>query len=138
MRNLAERVLVGLDDSKESWKAFEFAINNAKQKGLKKVTAVHFKTEKGGKGIKSSKDILREAKSRGESEGIEVETQLLTEGYRPDVSIVKFAEENQFNHIIVGSKGRSGIKRILLGSVAEGIVEKAHCPVTVFRGRYPL
>lgn len=129
-------MLVGLDDSEESWKAFKYAIHEAKQKGLEKITAVHFKMRE--KGARTGKEILKEAKTLGEKEDIEVETELLTEGYSPDVAIVKFAEENYFNHIIVGSRGISGIKRILLGSVAGGIVEKAHCPVTVFRGKFPI
>lgn len=136
MNFLTEKILVGIDDSNESWKALQYAINEAKQKEVEGITVVHSKER--GKQARSGKGILKEAKEFGKEEGISVVTQLLTEAYDPDVNIVKFAEENYFNHIIVGSKGRSGIQRILLGSVAEGIVEKAHCPVTVFRGKYPL
>ena len=51
----------------------------------------------------------------------------------PAVDIVRYAEENGYDHIIVGCRGKSGITRITLGSVAEEVVRKAHCPVTVFR-----
>lgn len=138
MNSLTERILVGLDDSEESWKALQFALREAKHKDLSEITVVHSKTGEAEEGTRTGKEILEEARRRGKEKGVEVKTELLTERHDPDVNIVKFAEENFFNHIIVGSKGRSGIKRILLGSVAEGIVEKAHCPVTVFRGRYPL
>jgi len=38
-----------------------------------------------------------------------------------------------FHLIIVGTRGRSGFKRLLLGSTASGIVTHAHCPVMVVR-----
>jgi nucleotide-binding universal stress UspA family protein len=48
-------------------------------------------------------------------------------------AIVGYAERNAYHHIIVGSEGRAGAKRMLLGSVAQDIVQRAHCPVTVVR-----
>jgi nucleotide-binding universal stress UspA family protein len=54
-------------------------------------------------------------------------------GSDPAEAIVGYAERNGYHHIIVGSEGRTGAKRMLLGSVAEDIVTRAHCPVTVVR-----
>ncbi len=48
-------------------------------------------------------------------------------------AIVHYAEDNDFHHIIMGSTGRTGVTRMLLGSVASEVVAKAHCPVTVVR-----
>ena len=48
-------------------------------------------------------------------------------------AIVAYAEKNGFTHIVTGSSGRSGAAKLLLGSVASGVVSKAHCPVTVVR-----
>lgn len=48
-------------------------------------------------------------------------------------AIVALAEKEGFEHIITGSNARTGIPRFLLGSVAAGIIQKAHCPVTVVR-----
>lgn len=137
---LTEKILVGLDDSEISWKAFEYAVGEARKKELDEITVVH--SEVGGEDMKleeyrSGEEILREAKARAREKNVEVETHLLVRGYDPDVDLVKFAEENDFNHIIVGSRGRSGISRILLGSVAEGVMKKAHCAVTVVRGICP-
>lgn len=132
----AERLLVGLDDSEESWNAFDYALGLAKDLNLDKVTVVHSEMggdETGTEEYRGGEEILEEAESRGEDLGVKVETHMLVRGYEPDVDIVKFAEEHRFNHIIVGSRGRSGIGRVLLGSIAEGIVEKAHCIVTVVR-----
>jgi len=54
-------------------------------------------------------------------------------GSDPAEAIVSYAERNGYRHIIVGSEGRTGAKRMLLGSVAEDVVTRAHCPVTVVR-----
>jgi nucleotide-binding universal stress UspA family protein len=45
--------------------------------------------------------------------------------------IIKYAEKNRIDMIIIGSRGLSGIKKMLLGSVASGVVTYAHCPVLV-------
>jgi nucleotide-binding universal stress UspA family protein len=48
-------------------------------------------------------------------------------------AIVDYAEKNSYHHIITGSAGRTGMQRMLIGSVAADIVTLAHCPVTVVR-----
>ena len=68
-----------------------------------------------------------------QNEGIEPDAHLLIRELPPAIDLVKFAEENGYDQIIVGSRGLSGITRILLGSVADEVVRKVHCPVTVFR-----
>jgi nucleotide-binding universal stress UspA family protein len=47
--------------------------------------------------------------------------------------IVDLAEEIGAGLIVMGSRGQSGIKRALLGSVSESVVKHAHCPVLVVR-----
>jgi nucleotide-binding universal stress UspA family protein len=63
---------------------------------------------------------------------IKVRTQLIAS---PSVvgGIVDFADEENIDLIVVGTKGRSGLKKLLLGSVASGIVKYAHCPVMISR-----
>jgi nucleotide-binding universal stress UspA family protein len=48
-------------------------------------------------------------------------------------AVVTYAEKNSYHHIIAGSVGRTGTARLLIGSVAEDIVTRAHCPVTIVR-----
>jgi nucleotide-binding universal stress UspA family protein len=48
-------------------------------------------------------------------------------------TIIGIAEKEGFDHIVVGSTGREGIPRFVIGSVAGGLIHKAHCPVTVVR-----
>lgn len=45
--------------------------------------------------------------------------------------IVDYAEKNRIDMIVIGSRGLSGIKKMLLGSVANGVVTYSHCPVLV-------
>ncbi|MDY0882095.1 universal stress protein [Dongia soli] len=54
-------------------------------------------------------------------------------GRNPAAAIVSYAEKNNYHHIIAGSAGLTGAKRLLLGSVAADIVTRAHCPVTIVR-----
>ncbi|MBX0287764.1 universal stress protein [Halomicroarcula sp. F28] len=52
---------------------------------------------------------------------------------RPTKAIVEYADEHDIDQIVMGSHGRSGMSRILLGSVAEIVVRRATVPVTVVR-----
>ena len=45
--------------------------------------------------------------------------------------ICRYAEENDINLIVIGSRGRSGFARLLLGSISNQVVNHAKCPVTV-------
>ena len=51
----------------------------------------------------------------------------------PSEEIIDYAKEQQINLIIIPSHGHTGIRRFLLGSVAERVVRFAHCPVLVLR-----
>jgi nucleotide-binding universal stress UspA family protein len=48
-------------------------------------------------------------------------------------SILDYAEDNDIDLIVIGTRGRSGIKKLLLGSTASGVVIYISCPVTVFK-----
>lgn len=51
----------------------------------------------------------------------------------PAASITKVAEEMACDLIVVGSHGRTGLSRVLIGSVAEHVVRTARCPVLVVK-----
>ena len=62
-----------------------------------------------------------------------VRTELfLRNGPATDI-IVAFAVARKADLIIMGSQGRTGLRRLLIGSVAERVVRHAHCPVLVVR-----
>ena len=51
----------------------------------------------------------------------------------PARTVVDYAERDDINHVVVGSHGREGVSRLLLGSVAEKVVRRSPVPVTVVR-----
>jgi nucleotide-binding universal stress UspA family protein len=51
----------------------------------------------------------------------------------PVAEILKFADREHIDLIVIGSHGRTGFSRLLMGSVAEGVVRKAMCPVLVVK-----
>ncbi len=48
-------------------------------------------------------------------------------------AIANYAEEENIDLIVIGTRGRSGFKKLLLGSVASKVVTYAHCPVLVVK-----
>lgn len=52
---------------------------------------------------------------------------------KPDQEIVETAVEGEYDAIVIGSHGREGVSRVLLGSVAERVVRRAPVPVIVAR-----
>ena len=55
----------------------------------------------------------------------------------PDQEILGFADEVDADLIVIGSHGRTGISRLLLGSVAEAVVRRANCPVLTIKHPLP-
>jgi len=47
--------------------------------------------------------------------------------------IIQYVEKEGIDLIVIGTRGRSGIKKLLLGSTASGVVTYASCPVFVTR-----
>ena len=56
----------------------------------------------------------------------------------PAAEVVRLAKEGDFDLVVVGTHGRHGVKRLLLGSVAERIVREAPCSVLLARPPQPL
>jgi nucleotide-binding universal stress UspA family protein len=86
-------------------------------------------------------DVYMQLKDEGEkailqvkrmADGLKVETLVLSG--RPAHVITEFAAENKVDLIVVGSQGKSGLERLLLGSVAENIIRMAGCMVLVVKG----
>lgn len=70
-------------------------------------------------------------KSLGEMKGINVESILLER--RPADELIRYAEENGMDIIVMGTLGRTGIDRLLLGSVAGNVIRHSKVPVMVIR-----
>ena len=74
----------------------------------------------------------RAAASLQESTGIDCGWEVLHDG-RPADGIVRHAADVEANLIAMSTHGRTGLGRVLLGSVATEVVHKAHCPVLFHR-----
>ena len=57
---------------------------------------------------------------------------MLIEGHAVE-QIVKVCRENKFDLIVMGARGLSRIKEMLLGSVSDGVTRHAYCPVLVVK-----
>ena len=75
--------------------------------------------------------FLDAAQEFADEHGASVTTEILVG--TPARSIVTFATENDVDQVVLGSHGRSGVSRVLLGSVAEKVVRRSPAPVTVVR-----
>jgi len=58
---------------------------------------------------------------------------VVEEGPSPAGAIVRFAEKNGFDLIVIGNKGASAVERFLIGSVSSQVVANAHCSVMVLK-----
>jgi universal stress protein E len=126
-----KRVLLATDGSSHSKAAAELAGHIARQAGLP-VSVVSVVTS-------SHNDARRKEAERAVAAAVEHLTGLglqaegrVEEG-RPDEAIVKAAESAGADLIVVGSHGRTGLTKILLGSVAERVIGHAACPVLVVK-----
>ncbi|HWQ47997.1 MAG TPA: universal stress protein [Methanosarcina sp.] len=73
-------------------------------------------------------------KGLGDTKGINVES-ILLEGHPAD-ELIHYAEENGMDLIVMGTLGRTGIDRLLLGSVAGNVVRHSKVPVMVVGKEY--
>jgi len=76
---------------------------------------------------------LDDAADRAHEADVDVDVDTAIEVGRPANVIVGYAEEHAVDHVVMGSHGRSGVTRILLGSVAETVIRRSPVPVTVAR-----
>lgn len=76
---------------------------------------------------------VSEVRTIGEASGVEVR-EVVLDGC-PSSEIIKFAESNNADLIVMGTLGVSGLEKFLIGSVAEKVVRGSKVPVLVVRGK---
>lgn len=82
---------------------------------------------------REAQEILDEQVRKIEARGGHVAIAHLKTDERRDEAIVHLAEDIGAGMIVIGSRGYGGMKRALLGNVADSVVRHAHCPVLVVR-----
>jgi len=74
---------------------------------------------------------VKKVQQRASQKKVKVKTDVVIGVSSVVKEIVGYAEKNKIDMIVIGSRGLSGIKKMLLGSVASGVVTYSHCPVLV-------
>ena len=72
-------------------------------------------------------------KEKCKQNNVRVITEVILSNKSVAADIIDYAENNNVNLIVIGTKGRTGFKKLLLGSVASAVVTYAHCPVMVVK-----
>ncbi|MDL5363872.1 universal stress protein [Halalkalicoccus sp. NIPERK01] len=132
---MTEHVLVAVDNSDPARKAVDFVHSTFPNA---EVTLLHVTIPMIDTAIYEDPPDLEEMRERlAEFEdelteaGISVDVEVVTG--RPRREIVDYAETADVDHVIVGSHGRTGPTRVLLGSVAETVARRSPVPVTIVR-----
>jgi nucleotide-binding universal stress UspA family protein len=142
---MSKRILVPVDGSEQARTAFQFAagefpeativllnvINPAEAGYSAQASLPSFSEEWYEQQTEAAEELFDTLVEEADAGDRDVER--VTEVGRPTTVIVEYAADNDVDHIVMGSHGRSGVSRILLGSVAETVVRRADVPVTVAR-----
>lgn len=143
---MVRHVLVPMDASSKSRTALDFAL---REHGDEWITVLHVTNPLEDAYFASEEDFytrmdVLEGEGRAEAERIFESARELADEYEVDIetdtalgspstSIVEYAEEARIDQIIMGSHGRSGVARLLLGSVAEKVIRRSPVPVTIVK-----
>lgn len=149
-----ERVLVCIDGSESSMEAADYAVKLAEKHGSQLVALNVIVSELGyaysaasGFGLvtpSTINDMLEKSrqeaqewfdviKQTAEAHGVWFKQEIVASPTAVAQAVVDYAEKNGIDLIVVGTRGRSGLEKILLGSVASGVVTHAKCPVLVVK-----
>jgi nucleotide-binding universal stress UspA family protein len=136
------KVLVPTDGSIYSTKAVEMAVAMAEKEGAEVtlLSIAYYAKEDldempmnlQEKMEAHATEALKKAKAVFQQKGLPVKAVLET-GLVPANNIIEMAEEGGFDKIIMGSRGLSGLEKVLIGSTAAKVTAHAPCSVTVVR-----
>jgi nucleotide-binding universal stress UspA family protein len=144
------KILVGIDGSDDSMKAADRAMAIAKLHGSKLLTiyVIPSQMRLGGysssiatptsqeysKRVDEAADIWFERIKHNAAEaGVEVEKKVISSGYSVGQVIVDLAEKENVDLVVVGTRGMTGFKKMLLGSTALEVVTYSDCSVMVVK-----
>lgn len=78
-------------------------------------------------------DNIREKINLDDNNNIQLQEEVVVTATSIVSAIVEYAKNKDVDLIVIGTRGRSGFKKLLLGSVASGVVTNAACPVMVVK-----
>lgn len=134
-------ILVAVDGSNYSEKAVNQGLELAKKFDAK-VTFLNVVSSYGYAGeileeaieneVSSAKELLAGFEEEAEEENVTAEIEVIKDSSAAN-GIVGYAKEHDFDLIVVGARGKSGLETIQLGSVSEAVVKRSGTPVLVYR-----
>jgi len=135
------KILIGLDGSDDSIKAADDAIAIAKLHGAKLITlhvipsttTAPASPELSKRSVEDAETWFEDIKRKGAEAGVEVKTKVISSGYSVGQVVVDQAEKENVDLIVVGTRGMTGFKKMLLGSVALEVVTYSDCSVMVVK-----
>ncbi|MFP8954693.1 universal stress protein [Natrialbaceae archaeon A-arb3/5] len=132
---MTNRVLVPMDDSEPARSALTHALERFPDDEVTVVHAVDdLETGYGGgssasDGTDSEPAFFDDVRALAGEYDRSVET--IVVGGTAAEAILEYAHDADVDQIVMGSKGRSGVSRMLLGSVAEAVARRSSVPVTI-------
>jgi nucleotide-binding universal stress UspA family protein len=148
------KILVGIDGSEYSRNAVNYALDLAAKDGSELFllaivpSKVHHGDSSGVFGMVSPSyfdEYKKEAEKWFEEiinhinkettidTSTKVKSEVITTPFSTPASILNYAEERDVDLIVIGTRGNSGLKKMLLGSVASDVVTYSYCPVLVVK-----
>jgi nucleotide-binding universal stress UspA family protein len=142
-KSLYKRILVAVDGSEVSLRAVDHAARIAKDEGgsLVAVYVVAIPQFEISRNVadyyddarKSAKKWVREVENAVLLHGMTIKTEILVGAYSIVDAIIGYAEYQSIDLVVTGTRGRTQSAKMLVGSVASGLVEYANCSVLVVR-----
>ena len=143
---LFQNILVPVDLSTQSIRAFKVALDVAKKYNSKitiltclELDASHhlyFEARPSSQQIKKQSKVVKKhfkmLEYIAEKNNISIKSKILTSGSAVN-NIVTFAKSQKHDLVVIGSHGRTGFDKLLLGSVANGVVHRVKCPVLIVK-----
>ena len=138
------KILLPIDGSEASFKTAKYAIALANQINASIIMLHVITVPDFPRYLKSIDVYYEEVKKEVEnwfdmiadlwqSKNLKIKTKIVTGVFSVVESIVEVADKENVNIIVIGSRGRSQFKKLLLGSVTNGVVTHAKCPVLVVK-----
>ncbi|MEV4489684.1 universal stress protein [Micromonospora coxensis] len=131
-------VVVGVDGSESSQVALGFAVERAAQREVplrvvRVVGGERRPSEHDGRTTDEERAVVEQALARWRQTFPDVAVEVDVRPGNPAATLVEASRDAQL--VVVGSRGRGGLRGMLLGSVSQQLVQHAHCPVVVARER---
>jgi len=120
-----QRLLVASDGSPYSQAAWELALSMAKQANSRLIGVA---VAPGEGDLGEARAIIQQMRTAAKRAGVPL-TGVAPEGVAPDVGIVQQAIKHEADLIVMGSHGRTGLKKLLMGSVTEKVISQSPCPI---------